>query len=245
MKKKSLWLFAIAAALNAGPNAGARLCIDLDISTPQIDSVKPAATGSLMAGIVCKGVVNLDSYSFDIAFDTAVLSFSTAVEDNPLAGLKNILKKNNGQTLNVNIGLKNGCADTINFNNTLIGSDSAIAPEGDGLLGIVLFEVRKSAPCSVSVRKAIFLDYEGDKDTTMAVAGGRLVSPVGCVRALAGRSLGNTPRPQLILFLPVKAPASGRNCIVYDAVGRIVRGFADKTASHRALPAGVGIVHYR
>lgn len=245
MNKIFLSLIAICFGIWAGPNAGARILVDLDITTPQIDSVKTIAAGTLTAGIVCKSVVNLDSYSFDIPFDTSVLGFNTAVEDNPLAGLKNILKKNGGQALNVNLGLKSGRADTININNTLIGSDSAKAPEGDGLLGIILFNVRKSRPCTLSVRKVIFLDYEGIQDTSIALTCGILAPSVGNSFFADRTRAPMRPQSQALFFSRGNSGFDVRFPAIYDIAGRAVCRYACPANSPQRLPAGLFVVKTR
>jgi hypothetical protein len=174
----SLAIGIVAMKTSAAP----RILIDLDVTTPQIDSVKMAAPGTLTIGIYCKNAVNLDSYSFDVAFNPAVLSFQTAAEDNSFAGLTNILKKNGGQTLNVNLGLKKGCTDTVNINNTLQGSDSVKAPDGDGLLGVIQFSVKEALPCTLSLHNAVFLDYESVMDSAIAATDGTITAFVSSLQ---------------------------------------------------------------
>jgi hypothetical protein len=241
LKKTLLLLTTFVFALQAGPNSEAKILVDLNVSTPQIDSVKTAASGTLMVGIYCRGAVNLDTYTFDIAFNPAVVSFQTAVEDNPLAGLTNILKKNGGQTIPVKLGLKKGCTDTIEINNTLEGSDSAKAPEGDGLLCILLFNVVKIAPCTLSLHNATFLDYEGLKDTTMGLTNGRIV------QSTALRSANSSAQRNSTHNGPAISPMIGGNRSVasgtalFDIRGRLGARRGSGNCSTE-LPAGMYIV---
>ena len=121
-----------------GPNSNAKILVDLNASTQPADSILDNPSGTFTASILVQDAVNIDSYSFDISFDTSALNFIAAAEDFPTAGMENILKINGGQILSVNLGLKLGCADTIEINTTLIGSDSLQAPDGNGILCIFL-----------------------------------------------------------------------------------------------------------
>jgi hypothetical protein len=232
----ALALGTIAVETSAAP----RILIDLDVTTPQIDSVKMAAAGTLTIGIYAKNAVNLDSYSFDVSFNPAVLGFQTAAEDNSFAGLANILKKNGGQTLNVNLGLKKGCNDTVNINNTLQGSDSAKAPDGDGLLGLIQFTVLEALPCTLSLHNAVFLDYEGVMDTSMTVTQGKLTPYVFTLtpdRPAIGAGKGMT-RGVVYAFLNEDRCNKVKG-LIYDIRGKRI-GTGNLTAT--GIPAGMYFV---
>jgi hypothetical protein len=229
---KIVLLMVIAAntLLHAQPEY-ARILVDLDINTPQVESVKTAAMGTLLVGIVCQKVVNLDTYSFDVAFNPAVLSFERAVEDNPIGGLTNILKKNAGQTLNVNLGLKIGCTDTVNINNTLVGSDSSVAPDGDGLMGIILFNVLQAVPCTLTVCNAILVDYEGVINSSSILSNGRIIQSTAARDAHFPANKNGTPAL-------LRTAATGRSLFadpaaaIFDMRGRIVSRPAHENSVH-------------
>jgi hypothetical protein len=208
-----------------------RILIDFDPETPAIDSTAMAATGQLIVGIVCQKVVNLDTYTFDVSFNPAVLSFQSAVEDNPLGGLTNILKKNGGQTLNVGLGLKSGCTDTVEINIAIAGlADSAVTPEGDGLLGIILFNVLQAAPCTLAVRNAMLVDYEGGIDTLPVLSNGRLIPPVSVQRATVRTS---EERAHFIMVGSAVAgsiPFAAHLSAMVDIRGRAVSRFKNQGA---------------
>jgi hypothetical protein len=238
-KTMLLFLLLTAFALIGKTWAQPRIFIDLNASTPQIDSVKLASTGTLTIGVFCKDVVNLDSYSFDIAFNPAVLSFQTAAEDNSFAGLTNILKKNGGQTLNVNLGLKKGCTDTININNTLQGSDSAKAPEGDGLLGLIQFNVKAALPCTLSLHNVLFLDYESTKDSLIPVSDGIISTGVSAHKPIGSTSCGKTTSSR-VLFPFKSEHREDRVNKIFDMRGRRASISTPGTSSAAATPT-IGI----
>jgi hypothetical protein len=241
MKRLGLFIMVISFfTLYAGSDRP-RILIDFDPETPGIDSVATAATGQLIVGIVCQKVVNLDSYTFDISFDPGTLDFQSAVEDNPLGGLTNILKKHGGETLPVRLGLKNGCDDTVSINNTLAGSDSADAPEGEGLLGIILFKVLKTDPCTLTVHNAMLIDYEGAIDSLPEMSGGRIIPPASVLRTAARPAAKNAYGIMTGRSVIGGIPCTGHPSAMFDIRGRSVSS-VKKTA---ALPFGTYVYKKR
>ena len=147
--------FTPASAL-AGPNQNARIVVDLDPSTPAIDSILTMpSTGTVLVAVRSTGVVNLDSYEFHLTFDPRILSFGFGVEDAPFSGITNVLKTRGGSTIGFQCGLVAGSASTLDIANTLIGTDTAQAPESDGILAIVSFNVLGAYRCTLSVSNAV------------------------------------------------------------------------------------------
>lgn len=89
--------------------------------------------------IVAQNVSDLDSYQVEVSFDASRLEFIFGVEEDAIGGVFNLLKRNSGNTSgfkasNTEMGI-------VTISNTLVGSDTNIAPEGTGLIALLKFKV--------------------------------------------------------------------------------------------------------
>lgn len=162
-----LILFALslsAAAVFGGPNQNARILLDLEPATTIADTAGTLEQGTLAVAVTAADVINLDSYEFHLRFDPLVLEYSAGLEDAPLSGITNILKTRGGSTIGFQSGFLAGSDNTLYIANTLVSDDSIQAPEGDGVLAVILFNVLQVQPCTLWVENAVFVDYELEQD---------------------------------------------------------------------------------
>ena len=165
----ALIIFSFPAFSLAGPNSSATCAIDMDISTTDYNVSGIESRASVLpdqlfsVAVVVQNVTNLDTYQLDIVYDPEVLAFIKAVEDDPVAaGLTNILKKNDGNTLGfTGRKIQSG---KINVANTLIGKNVDQAPEGSGIICILTFKRVKPEPTVLSVSNVRFIDSSGEQD---------------------------------------------------------------------------------
>jgi hypothetical protein len=163
----------LAACLYAGPNSSASMAIDFAPETPAADSIDTfTAATTVSFAVTVAGAVNLDAYQFDLRYDTTILKFKSAMEDNPFASLDNILKLKGGATVGFICQPKPGTTGVLNIANTLVGEDSAQAPEGGGIIAILIFTVVKQQTCSLFVEKGYAVDYEQVKDSVKTYSPG-------------------------------------------------------------------------
>ncbi|MBD3345425.1 MAG: hypothetical protein GF401_10225 [Chitinivibrionales bacterium] len=151
----------IVFAAIAGPNENAKIYVDLDYQTPEIDSVAQLAGTSVGIAIRAGDVVNLDSYEFFLRFDPSVLFFSMGQAET--IGYSNIFRKNSSDEFLFSCGLESGHTDLLTISNTLTGGiDSVAAPDGDGILALIMFDIVSMESCSLWLEGVRFCDYEGD-----------------------------------------------------------------------------------
>ena len=130
-----IFLICINSAI-AGPNSNASCALDLDYTTPEIDSsISVTANSNIWIAVIAQNVQNLDGYQVEIEYDPNRLQFLSGIEDNPMGGITNLLKKNGGTTVGFQaLEKSNGL---INVANALAGNNSNQAPEGNGVIAII------------------------------------------------------------------------------------------------------------
>jgi hypothetical protein len=211
-------IFASISFLHAGPNSNAGMAIDFVPETPAIDSVSAfLSAATITLSVKISGAVNLDAYMFDIRFDTTVLKFKSAMEDNPFASLDNILKKNSGSTVGFICTPKPGTSGVLNIANTLVGEDSAQAPEGSGILAVLMFTIIKEQTCTLFIEKGFPVDYEQIKDSVKTYTHG-VVKP-----ASTGVFPVVLPRAQHAAGSPAIGSGFTNRCI-FNVLGRRISG---------------------
>ncbi|MBD3322074.1 MAG: hypothetical protein GF350_13330 [Chitinivibrionales bacterium] len=146
----------------AGPNENAKIMVDLDYQTQEIDSVAQLSGTSIIVAIRASDVVNLDSYEFFLRFNPVVLSYK-AGQAEIMGENENIFRKNSSDEILFSCGFEQGHTDLLTVSNTLTSElDSVAAPDGDGLLALIMFDIISMASCILWVEDARFCDYEGD-----------------------------------------------------------------------------------
>jgi len=162
--------FTISDSVFAESELTAGCALDMDISThnyieeapvQDIESSTTAWVNSyIFVAIVGQNVTNLDTYQIEVKFNPENLQFIMGVEENPFAGMNNLLKKNNGTTFGFQ-AIEN-TSGTINIANTLIGNDSGQAPEGSGILALLQFKILDdSSETSLTLENVHYVDSLG------------------------------------------------------------------------------------
>ena len=154
-------VMAIFCMVDAGPNQGARLEVDLLPQTPETDSVDTVSASTITCCIRIRNAVNLDSYQFDLVYDPLSLQFVAGAEESISPYIPNILKSNGGSTVGFMCVEKSAEPGVLNISNTLAWSDSSVSPDGDGVLAVVLFNVKSFVTCTLTCAQAHIGDYEG------------------------------------------------------------------------------------
>jgi hypothetical protein len=147
--------------------------IDLNIDTRNYDSgVSMTDIETILAveqnntfrlAIVGQNVSNLDTPNIDLLFEPDKVAFLQGKEDDPMIGVRNLLKQNGGSTsgfvaVETNPGM-------INIANTLTGFDESQAPEGSGILALIEFKVlNASEPASFTLSNVIFSNSKREEE---------------------------------------------------------------------------------
>lgn len=173
-----LCIIALATILNgtliAGHNSSAGCSVDMSIPLPGLtQNIVAYGNDTIDVAIVADNVTNLDTYQIEIQFDPKILQFVGGYEEDPfILGIENILKKNGGKTIGFQ-ALENK-QGALNITNTLIGSNTAQAPEGTGVLAIISFKVLEKGTSTISVKSAIFVDSNHNEDNIKRLSDGKL-----------------------------------------------------------------------
>jgi hypothetical protein len=149
----------------------AGVAVDLDATTPALDTVldisKHKVGDTLYVGVIILDVQNLDSYSFNIGFDSSALKFMRGAESFIGKTPDNFLRKNENPDsppltiISTGFGLMPGLRDTLYGNFSLTGEDSSIAPDGSGLVAAAMFKIISLKNSEISLSNCKFLDYLG------------------------------------------------------------------------------------
>ena len=166
--------FLVFPAINyAGPNSSAGSALDLDytthdydpgITSKDIDSTADASVGEeIWVAVVAQNVTNLDTYQVEVVFDANRMAFIEGHEDNPFAGVTNLLKTNGGST--IGFQAVENVAGTVNVANALVGTSTDEAPEGSGIIALLKFQVLdEDASNQLTLSNVHYLDSGGVDD---------------------------------------------------------------------------------
>ena len=169
---------SVEPAPTNGPNADAGCAIDLDYQTAEVESLKTFETGDqLWVTVVAQDVENLDTYQVEVAFDDSQLSFVAGYEENAIGGIDNLLKSEGGSTVGFQaVEYEPGA---INIANALAGQDPAQAPEGDGVIALLKFNVVNAvSDTEITLSNVHYIDTEGADDVPSLISNATLRIPV-------------------------------------------------------------------
>ena len=171
MKKKRLILILgislfFSSLVFAGPNENAGIRFDLDAATygNQNDTTMtaPAVGDYIRLDVYAIEVHNLDTYEFEVNFNHNQLDYITATATNPITYEPNILTTNGGEALGWMIDTSTPGILSLAY--TLAGTDTLEAPEGEGLIADIVFQVLSTIGDSLTFGDVYFYDSFGVMD---------------------------------------------------------------------------------
>ena len=149
-----------------GPNENAGIRFDLDATTygNQNDTTMtiPGVGVYIRLDVYAINVHNLDTYEFEVLFNPNQLDYITATATNPITYEQNILTTNGGTALGWMIDTSTPGVLSIAY--TLAGTDTLEAPEGEGLIADIVFQVLSTIGDSLSFGDVYFYDSFGVMD---------------------------------------------------------------------------------
>lgn len=163
-----LWM--LSGPVAAGPNAAASLHVDADFRTPAIEYSAPVGPVFKVA-VRIAGARYLDSYAFELAYDTAAVAFVGAEAGSAGEGLANILETRGGSAVAFVGRLSIRDTSRLSVGNALAGSDSTRSPSGDGLLALLEFRAKVAGMARFYPGKVELLDWRQELDTAVAFQG--------------------------------------------------------------------------
>jgi hypothetical protein len=224
----------------AGDNADASVALDLDPATAAVDSETVLRGGSeIWAAAVLDQVVNLDTYSIGLWYDTAALSYVGALENDPgLFGDRvNMLAAHGGQTIGFAVRADRG-DDTLEIVNTLVSNNPDEAPEGFGLAALLRFAPRSdSATASIRVAWAELGDVNQIYDQAGGLGSATAILAPQCTLIVAAQGPGTVTPAGALLVACDSAVDLSANALaegvfvewVLDGDGSIANGAAAAT----------------
>jgi len=149
-----------------GPNAGAGIEFDLDANTygnQNLTHIAPQAAGTyIRLDVYATGVHNLDTYEFEIVYDASELDYISSSATNPLTFEGNILESEGGTA--VGWMVDDSTPGILSIAYTLTGADTLEAPEGDGLVGDIVFQALETTHGTLSFGDVYYYDTFGVSD---------------------------------------------------------------------------------
>lgn len=125
-----------------GPNEFAGIVFDLDTTTYGNQNLTniptPNVNDYIRVDVYCTGVHNLDTYGFEVLYNTSHLEYVTATATNPITFEPNILTTNGGTALGWMVDTSTPGVLSIAY--TLAYADTNEAPEGEGLIADIVFK---------------------------------------------------------------------------------------------------------
>ncbi len=157
-------LFLSSGSIWAGQNENAGIRFDLDGAEGNQNVTQIACPGTdtkFRIDIYVINAVNLDTYEFDLNYNSSNFEFISAAEDQPNTDEENFLKKNGGSTTGWGA---NDLGTHINIRNSLIGEQGESTPDGEGLLASFKFKCLVDCPGNLTFGDVDWYDKDGAKD---------------------------------------------------------------------------------
>ncbi|NUQ34189.1 MAG: hypothetical protein HUU29_04535, partial [Planctomycetaceae bacterium] len=157
-----------------GNNAGASLSFDFDAKSGNGGKVTEQVTAgkSFSVGVYARGVKDLIGYEVVVVYDPEKLALKSVLEQSSAEGA-NVLKKDGG--LGAFIGRVG--TGTATLTAAILGPSEKVAPDGDGLLGVLEFEALSfSGETNLTVQSAVMTDLQGVTDSLASDAKGTMSS---------------------------------------------------------------------
>jgi len=170
--------------LNSDPNDYTAGCaIDMDITTRNYqntistqdieNSIGVSANGTVWVALAAQNSKNLDTFQIEVHYDTARARFESGVEDNPMGGISNFLKKNGATT--IGFQAVESSPGVVNVTNSITGSDYQHAPNGSGIIALLQFtalDAQQNNP--LSLNNVRFINPSGEQKEITVLTHGSL-----------------------------------------------------------------------
>ena len=150
----------------AGPNENAGIRFDLDATTygNQNDTIMtiPGIGEYIRLDVYVINVHNFDTYEFEVDYNSNQLEYLTATSTNPITYEPNIITTNGGTALGWMIDTSTPGILSIAY--TLAGTDTLEAPEGEGLIADIVFQVSSTVDDTLTFGDVHYYDSFGVMD---------------------------------------------------------------------------------
>ncbi|MDM8552168.1 DUF4114 domain-containing protein [Desulfobacterales bacterium HSG2] len=163
LKRTALWATMTVAIFSMFFFSGTHFALAGGCALEINSTLTSEADDEIWVDVAVYDVENLDTYRVDVTFDPERMTFLEGHEDNPSAGILNLLKQRGGTTAGF-LALEK-VQGTVTILNALVGINSAEAPEGSGTIALLKFRLLDDAPDnSLTISKVTFLNPGGTDD---------------------------------------------------------------------------------
>jgi len=149
-----------------GPNVGAGIEFDLDATTTgnqHLTAISSQPAGAyIRLDVYATGVHNLDTYEFEVTYNSEELTYISSSATNPITFEQNILTTNGGSAIGWMVD--SSVSGVLSIAYTLAGTDTLEAPEGDGLLGDIVFQAQVNTYGTLGFGDVYYYDTFGVSD---------------------------------------------------------------------------------
>jgi len=149
-----------------GPNVGAGIEFDLDATTAgnqHVIAISSQSAGTyIRLDVYATGVHNLDTYEFEVTYNSDELTYISSSATNPITFEQNILTTNGGSAIGWMVD--SSVLGVLSIAYTLAGTDTLEAPEGDGLLGDIVFQAQVATYGTLGFGDVYYYDTFGVQD---------------------------------------------------------------------------------
>ncbi|MDP8241517.1 MAG: T9SS type A sorting domain-containing protein [Candidatus Celaenobacter antarcticus] len=150
----------------AGPNENAGIRFDLDATTygnQNLTTISNPVVGAyLRLDCYAINVHNLDTYELEVIYDSEIFEYVASSATNSLTYEENILTSEGGTAVGWMVDTLNLGVLSIAY--TLTGTDTLEAPEGEGLIADIVFQVSSTIGDSLTFGTVNFYDTFGEVD---------------------------------------------------------------------------------
>jgi len=181
-----------------GPNEDAGIRFDLNATTygnqNQTSMDPPSIDDYIRVDVYAINVHNLDTYEFEVNYNPNQLEYITTTSTNPITYEENILTSNGGEALGPLIDTST--PGVLSISMTLTGTDTTEAPEGEGLVADIVFQVLTTEQDSLTFGNVYFYDSFGVMDVITYKGTAYLpVDDIGFDTIFKENRLENYPNP--------------------------------------------------
>jgi len=181
-----------------GPNEDAGIKFDLNATTygnqNQTSMDPPSIDDYIRVDVYAINVHNLDTYEFEVNYNPNQLEYITTTSTNPITYEENILTSNGGEALGPLIDTST--PGVLSISMTLTGTDTTEAPEGEGLVADIVFQVLTTEQDSLTFGNVYFYDSFGVMDVITDKGTAYLpVDDIGFDTIFKENRLENYPNP--------------------------------------------------
>ena len=146
-----------------GPNINAGIVFDLDATTAgnqNLTHIDPQPAGTyIRLDVYATGVHNLDTYEFEVIYNSDELTYISSSATNPITYEQNILTTNGGSAIGWMVD--SSVPGVLSIAYTLAGTDTLEAPEDEGLLEDLVFRAQIDTYGMLSFGEVYYYDTFG------------------------------------------------------------------------------------